>query len=177
MSRPRSLLIGGALAGAAALAAASAAPAAPAASTTTAAPAALRRCHTGGLSASLGRVDAGAGQRDVRLTLRNRSGHRCRTQGWVGMQLRRNGHDVRTNVVRVQGPSHRVVLDAGERAVTTLHWTVVPSPSEPHAGACEPTARRVLITPPDEVSALRIRWTGGPVCQRGRIDVRPLRHR
>jgi hypothetical protein len=165
MSRLRSLLIGGAVAGATALAAA------PGAS------AALPRCHTGGLAASLGRVDAGAGQRDVRLTLRNRSGHTCRTQGWVGMQLRRGGHDVRTNVVREQGPSHRVVLRAGERAISSLHWTVIPAPSEPQSGACEPTARRVLITPPDEVSSLRIRWKGGPVCQRGRIDVTPLRHR
>jgi Protein of unknown function (DUF4232) len=168
MSRSRSLLMGAAVAGAAAVAAAPA---------PSAASAALPRCHSGGLSASLGRFDAGAGQRDVRLTLRNRSGHTCRTQGWVGMQLRRGGHDVRTNVVREQGPSHRVVLRAGERAVATLHWTVVPAPSEPQSGACEPTARHVLITPPDEVGSLRIRWTGGPVCQRGRIDATPLRHR
>jgi hypothetical protein len=144
---------------------------------TSAGAASLPRCHTGGLAASFGRVDAGAGQRFVRLTLRNTSGHTCRTQGWIGMQLRRNGHDVPTDLVRVAGPSHRVVLGAGERAVTTLHWTVIPSGSEPRTGACEPTARRVLITPPDETTSLRLRWPGGVVCGHGRVDARPLRHR
>ena len=167
MSRARTILTGALLAGGAALCGVGAASAAPP----------LPRCHTSGLSASLGRIDAGAGQRDVRLTLRNRSGHTCRTQGWIGMQLRRDAHDVRTDVVRTQGPSQRVVLQAGERAIATLHWTVIPAPSEPQSGACEPTPRRALITPPDETASLRIRWTGGAVCQLGRIDVTPLRHR
>jgi hypothetical protein len=161
------MLTGALLAGGAALCGTSAAAAAPS----------LPRCHTSGLSASLGRVDAGAGQRDVRLTLRNRAGRTCRTQGWVGMQLRRSGRDVLTNVVREQGPSHRVVLRPGERAAATLHWTVIAAPSEPQSAACEPTARRLLITPPDETRTLGIHWPGGPVCQRGRIDVTPLRHR
>jgi Domain of unknown function (DUF4232) len=167
MSRARTILTGALLAGGAALCGVGAASAAPP----------LPRCHTSGLSASLGRIDAGAGQRFVRLTLRNRSAHTCRTQGWIGMQLRRNGANVRTNVIRAQGPSHRVVLHAGDRATTTLHWTVVPAPSEPQSGACEPNPRHVLITPPDETTSLRIRWPGGSVCQRGRIDVTPLRHR
>ena len=161
------ILTGALLAGGAALCGVGAAAAAPQ----------LPRCHTSGLSASLGRIDAGAGQRDVRLTLRNRSGHTCRTQGWIGMQLRRNGRNVPTNLVRAQGPSHRVVLQPGDRAITTLHWTVIPAPSEPQSGACEPTPRRALITPPDETTSLRIRWTGGAVCQHGRIDATPLRHR
>ncbi len=93
------------------------------------------------------------------------------------MQLRRNGRNVPTNLVRAQGPSHRVVLQPGDRAITTLHWTVIPAPSEPQSGACEPTPRRALITPPDETTSLRIRWTGGAVCQHGRIDATPLRHR
>jgi uncharacterized protein DUF4232 len=63
-----------------------------AAAATTASPAvaAPPRCHTNELSASLGRVDAGAGQRFTRLTLRNRASHTCRTQGWVGLQLVRD---------------------------------------------------------------------------------------
>ena len=38
-------------------------------------------------------------------------------------------------------------------------------------------AQHVRITPPDEFTSLRIRWRGGPVCEQGRIEVRPLRHR
>jgi hypothetical protein len=142
-----------------------------------AAGAASPRCHTSGLSAKLGRVDAGAGQRFVRLTLRNRSGHTCHTRGWVGMQLVRNhGQSVPTQVVRSRPPSRRVVLAPGQRAVTTLHWTVIPGAGEPQQSACEPTAQHVRVTPPDETTFLRLRWTGGPVCQSGRIDVTPLRH-
>jgi hypothetical protein len=142
-----------------------------------AAGAATPRCHTSGLSATLGRVDAGAGQRFVRLALRNRSGHACHTRGWVGMQLVRNhGHAVPTQVVRIQPPSRRVVLAPGERAVATLHWTVIPGAGEPQQSACEPTAQHVRVTPPDETTFLRLRWRGGPVCQSGRIDVTPLRH-
>jgi hypothetical protein len=139
--------------------------------------AALPRCHTAGLAGHLGSVSAGAGQRDVRLTLRNTTSHTCRTQGWVGMQLvGRHGRHVRTNAVRVSPPSSRVVLHPGQRARTTLRWTALPSPGEPQSGACEPTARRLRVTPPDETATLSVRWRGGPVCGFGRIEVRPLRH-
>lgn len=138
--------------------------------------AALPRCHTGGVAAHLGRVDAGAGQRFERLTLRNRSGHSCRTQGWVGMQLlHHRGRHVRTNVVRVGGPSHRIVLLPGQRARATLRWGAVPGPGDRQAIRCQPVASHVLITPPDETTSLRLRWKGGPVCERGRIEVTPLR--
>jgi hypothetical protein len=140
--------------------------------------AATPRCHTNELSASLGRVDAGAGQRFARLTLRNRASHTCRTQGWVGLQLVRNhGQQVPTRDVRVQGPSHRVVLAPGERASTKLRWGAIPGLGEPQTGACEPTAQHLRVTPPDETASLRLRWKNGPACQSGRIEVTPLRHR
>lgn len=137
--------------------------------------AALPRCHTGGVAAHLGRVDAGAGHRFERLTLRNVSGHTCRTQGWIGMQLlHQHGRHVRTNVVRIGGPSHRVVLHPGERARTTLDWGAIPGPGDRQRIRCQPVASHVLITPPDETTSLRIRWKGGPVCEQGRIEVTPL---
>jgi hypothetical protein len=149
-----------------------------AAAAATPAAAAPPRCHTNELSASLGRVDAGAGQRFARLTLRNRASHTCRTQGWVGLQLVRNhGQPIPTREVRVQGPSHRVVLAPGERASTNLRWGAIPGPGEPQTGACEPTAQHLRVTPPDETAFLRLRWKGGPACQSGRIEVTPLRHR
>jgi hypothetical protein len=151
-----------------------------AAATTAATPAvaAPPRCHTNELSASLGRVDAGAGQRFTRLTLRNRANHTCRTQGWVGLRLVRNhGQPIPTRDVRVQGPSHRVVLAPGDRAATKLRWGAIPGPGEPQTGPCEPTAQHLRVTPPDETASLRLRWTSGPVCQSGRIEVTPLRHR
>jgi hypothetical protein len=149
-----------------------------AAAAATPAAAAPPRCHTDELSGRLGRVDAGAGQRFVRLSLRNDGDRRCRTQGWVGLQLVRNGgQDVPTRVVRAEGPSRRVVLAPVERASTTLHWGAIPGRGEPQTGACQPTAQRVRVTPPDETTSLRLRWKGGPVCQSGRIEATPLRGR
>src|SRR5262249_20122507 len=110
-------------------------------------------------------------------TLRNTSSHTCRTQGWVGMQLiHHHGRNVPTDVIRSGGPSHRVTLAPGERAVTTLHWAAIPADDEPGTH-CEPTAQHVRIAPPDETHTTRIKWKGGAVCQHGRIDVNPLRHR
>jgi hypothetical protein len=146
-----------------------------AASSHRAAAAVLPRCHTSGLAVHLGRIDAGAGQRDERVTLRNTTGHACRTQGWVGMQLRRNGHDVATNVVRIDGPSHRVVLQPGQHARALLHWAAIPVGTET-GPQCEPNPLRVRITPPDETAFVVKHWGGGPVCGHGEIDVKPLGH-
>ena len=141
-----------------------------AASTSSVAP-----CRTSDLSARLGRVDAGAGQRYVTLTLTNRSGHSCHTYGYVGMQLLDGrGHALPTSVVRdrSQRPA-RVTLAPGGHASTVLHWSVIPSSADPH-GQCGPAPRRLEVTPPDETTHLTIAWAGGQVCERGQITVTRL---
>ena len=113
-----------------------------------ASPAALPPCHTGDLSARLGRIDAGAGQRYETLTLTNVSHHTCHTYGYVGMQLLdAHGRALPTDVVRDHSSQpHRVVLEPGARAATTLHWSVIPSSIDP-GGQCGPAARRVEPQP------------------------------
>jgi Protein of unknown function (DUF4232) len=80
---------------------------------------------------------------------------------------------VPTRFVRVAGPAKTVRLARGAVASSLLHWTAIASGSEPQTGACEPTPAALLVTPPNERTTLRVRWTLGPVCAKGRIDQRP----
>lgn len=153
----------------------------PSASPASAAPAPARRpatpwCTTGQLKVSVRALQPGAGQRYAAVVLTNTSGTACRTRGWVGMQLMgAKGGKVPTLVVRDDSrPPALVRLAAGGSAWARLHWTVVPTGREPDTGACQPTADRALITPPDQHTQLTAPWTLGPVCASGRIDTLPL---
>jgi hypothetical protein len=132
-------------------------------------------CRTVDLSARLGRIDAGAGQRYETLALVNRSRHTCHTYGYVGMQfLDAHGRALPTQVLRDRTyRAHRVLLAPGARAVTRLHWTVIPGTSDPN-GRCGPAPRRLEVTPPDETTHLTIAWAGGAVCGRGQVSVTRL---
>jgi len=134
------------------------------------------RCHTGGVSASLAPGSPGAGQRYALLSLRNKGSRACRVFGYAGLQLLDSHHRaLSTVVVRDHSRAPRsILLRPGARTRALLHWTVIPSPSEPQQGACEPAPRYVEVTPPDEVRHLVIRWGLGPVCGHGRIDLTPF---
>jgi hypothetical protein len=136
----------------------------------------LPRCHTRDLAGRLERGSPGAGQRYATLLLRNRSSHRCRVFGYIGAQLLGSGgRALPTRIVRDHSLTPRtVVLRPGRSAQALLHWGAIPSGAEPQSGPCEPTPQRIEITPPDETTQLIVPWRFGPVCQRGRIDVRPL---
>lgn len=141
----------------------------------TAAPAWIPACRTVDLSARIVPGSPGAGQRYATLVLTNRSRHTCHTYGYVGMGfLDARGNSAATDVVRDHSTApHRVVLLPGHHASTQLHWTVVQGTGDA-SGPCVTAPRRVEITPPDEFSHLIIGWSGGTVCQRGRVDVTPL---
>jgi hypothetical protein len=64
-----------------------------------------------------------------------------------------------------------VTLRHGQRAFADLHWNAIPLDA---ARRC-PKPRSFAVTPPDERTQLRLRWTAAWVCGRGRIDVRPIR--
>jgi len=137
--------------------------------------AAMPACRTSDLSARLGPIGAGAGQRYETLTLVNRSHHVCHTYGYVGMQfLDASGRTLPTTVVRDRSRRpQRVVLAPGARARTQLHWSVVPGRTDP-SGQCGPAPRPVEVTPPDQPSHLILGWGGGQVCERGRVSVTRL---
>lgn len=132
-------------------------------------------CRVADLAARIVPGSPGAGQRYATLRLTNRSDHSCHTYGYVGLLLRgRHGRALATDVVRDRTIApRRVALAPGDHAAARLHWTVVPGRGD-HQGPCATAPLRVDITPPDERAHLTIRWRGGIVCQRGRIDVRAL---
>jgi hypothetical protein len=134
------------------------------------------RCDVHDLTAKLTRFDAGAGQRYATLVLRNRTGHTCRTFGYVGMQLlAADGRALPTDVVRVRRDAVKAVrLQPGDHAYAVLHWGAIPGPGDAPRGGCRPAPRRVEITPPDSTRRLVLPWRAGAVCERGRIEVEPL---
>ncbi len=154
------------------LAAAAALAALPAAASAASPP----RCHTADLSAKVGAVSPGAGQRTATLTLTNHSGHTCRTQGYVGLQLASaSGKKLPTSTVRTGAKAPVVTLKPDAKAVASLQWGVIAGAGEPVNGPCEPTPTDLLVIPPDERTQTAARWTQGPVCQQGRFVVGPLR--
>ena len=134
---------------------------------------ALARCHTGELSGRLGFIQGAAGSRIGPLVLRNRSGHSCTLFGYIGGQLYdAAGRPIPTRIVRDHSRRrHTVVIAPGRSAFAELHWLAIPSGG---ARRC-PQPRSFAVTPPDERTQLRVRWTAAWICGHGRIDVRPVR--
>jgi hypothetical protein len=143
--------------------------------TTTAEAASMPACSTSELSATLIAGSPGAGQRYATLELMNNSRHSCHTYGHVGLQfLGSHGRRVATDVIWDSHPTpRRIVIPAGAAATAQLHWAAVPGTGD-QSGPCVTPPTRVEITPPDQTSPLTIAWKGGPVCERGRIDVTAL---
>jgi hypothetical protein len=131
----------------------------------------LVRCHTADLSARLGFIQGAAGSRFGPLVLTNRSRHACTLFGFIGGQLYgAGGRRLPTRIVRDHSvPERTVTVAPGRRAFAELHWIAIPSGG---ARRC-PRPRSFAVTPPDERTQLRVRWTAGWVCGR-RIDVRPV---
>jgi Protein of unknown function (DUF4232) len=134
----------------------------------------LVRCHTADLSGRLGFIQGAAGSRFGPLVLKNRSHHTCTLFGYIGGQLyNAAGRPIPTRIVRDHSrPEHTVTVAPGHSAFADLHWSAIPSGG---ARSC-PLPRTFAVTPPDERTQLRVRWTAGHVCGHGRIDVRPVRH-
>ncbi|MFC7383873.1 DUF4232 domain-containing protein [Sphaerisporangium rhizosphaerae] len=142
-----------------------------AAKSATAGESAVARCRTTQLKASVGRVDAGAGQRYAPLVFTNTSAKTCWVYGFVGLvMIDGRGDALRTRTRRESVTPHRVTLRPGGQGRARLHWTVMKVGAEK---ACQPAAR-LMIIPPDEVAHLEIPFKAN-VCDDGRVDVTPFR--
>ncbi|MGW0061806.1 DUF4232 domain-containing protein [Streptosporangium sandarakinum] len=127
------------------------------------------RCRTGALSARVGRVDAGAGQRYAPLVFTNGSTRTCWVYGFPGLvTIDRNGDALRTRPRRENVRPQRVTLRPGASAHFRMHWTEVPSGRET---IC-PASARLMVIPPDETAYLTVPFSAR-VCDDGRIDLTP----
>jgi hypothetical protein len=143
-----------------------------------AASAAPPQCATADISAKVGQINAGAGQRQAPLILTNHSGHTCRTGGYVGLQLVTANHkNLPTNAVRVSGQTPTLTLKPGQQAVSTMSWTVIASGNEPVDGPCEGNPSDLLVIPPNQRTQTAAAWKQGPVCGHGKISITPLKKR
>jgi hypothetical protein len=131
------------------------------------------RCHTADLSAGLGFIQGAAGSRFGPVVLTNRSHRVCTLYGYIGGQLYgAAARRIPTRLIRDRTRPKLVVrLLHGQRAFADLHWSAIPLDG---ARRC-PKPRSFAVTPPNARTQLRLRWTAGWVCGRGRIDVRPVR--
>ena len=132
--------------------------------------AAVPRCHTSGLTATVSGYDAGAGQRYARLILRNISGHACRMYGFPGLGLGNSSEGFGSNTTRDGSAGASFVIIPGGHAHATLHWAAVPATDETGA-QCEPTATVLQVIPPNETTPTVATWAGGPVCQHNHLGV------
>lgn len=124
------------------------------------------RCNYTNLSATLAHPDAGAGQRYVQFVVTDTGPTTCTLYGHGGFAL--VGAPTQLTWTADPGPS-LVTLAPGEQAAMTLHWAAVPADDETGA-QCEPVAASAISIPPDETQPLEVAWTGGPVCQHGKMD-------
>ncbi|MFF1274291.1 DUF4232 domain-containing protein [Streptomyces marokkonensis] len=117
------------------------------------------RCRTAGLSAAVGRMDPGAGQRNLPIVLTNVSSRTCTLHGYPGAAfVDAAGEQLGRDPKRAPGDAATVTLAPGGSAWAGLRYA---SPGVSGARAATPAA--LLVTPPDERDALRVPWRAGAV--------------
>jgi Protein of unknown function (DUF4232) len=133
-------------------------------------------CGTGQLAVTTHGLNPGAGNRYAVVVLTNTSPGTCRTQGYIGMQLvSGSGSAVPTNVVRDHSRTAApLTLASGQHAYARLHWGAVAGNGDSTGSNCQTPASRLEVTPPDSYSHEVVKWSYGPVCEKGRIVVLPL---
>ena len=132
----------------------------------------IDRCHTSELTGSLVPGDPGAGQRHATLVLTDTGGETCTIDGYGGIGLvDAAGRALPTKQVRVASPAPKLItLRPGATVRAQLQWGAVPGTGDSTTGDCQPTAAALQVIPPDETDALRVAWSGGPVCEGGTIQ-------
>lgn len=117
------------------------------------------RCHTAELSAEVGRMDPGAGQRNFPIVLTNTSARTCTVYGYPGAAfVDASGEQLGPDPERAPGAPARVTLAPGDSAWAGLSYS---SPEISGARTARPAA--LLVTPPDEREPIEVPWTAGAV--------------
>ncbi|WP_244971868.1 DUF4232 domain-containing protein [Streptomyces griseoloalbus] len=117
------------------------------------------RCHTAELSAAVGRMDPGAGQRNFPVVLTNVSSRTCTLHGYPGAAfVDAAGEQLGRDPERTPGGAATVTLAPGDSAWAGLRFS---SPGV--SGARTATPATLLVTPPDERNPLEVPWRAGAV--------------
>ncbi|MFD8521326.1 DUF4232 domain-containing protein [Streptomyces capillispiralis] len=117
------------------------------------------RCRTAELSAAVGRMDPGAGQRNFPVVLTNVSSRTCTLYGYPGAAfVDAAGGQLGRDPKRTPGDPATVTLAPGGSAWAGLRYA---SPGVSGARTATPAA--LLVTPPDERDSLEVPWRAGAV--------------
>ncbi|MFI5567181.1 DUF4232 domain-containing protein [Streptomyces sp. NPDC051740] len=117
------------------------------------------RCRTAELSAAVGRMDPGAGQRNFPVVLTNVSSRTCTLYGYPGAAfVDAAGEQLGRDPERTPGDPATVTLRPGASAWAGLRYS---SPGVSGARTATPAA--LLVTPPDEREPLKVPWKAGAV--------------
>ncbi|MFF0160888.1 DUF4232 domain-containing protein [Streptomyces sp. NPDC005263] len=132
----------------------------PAATRSAASPAAaLSRCHTSELRATVGRNDPGAGQENFPVVLTNASSRTCTVRGYPGAAfLDTSGRQLGPDPKRSSATPETVTLAPGRSA-----WAGLSFANPEISGAHAATPASLLVTPPNERDPLKVPWRGGKV--------------
>lgn len=130
-----------------------------AAPSTSAPPADGTRCRTADLSASVGRLDPGAGQKNFPVVLTNDSDRVCTLRGYPGAAfVDAAGKQLGPDPKRSEATPTTVELAPGASAWAGLSFA---NPEISEAETATPAA--LLVTPPDEREPLKVAWDKGEV--------------
>jgi hypothetical protein len=117
------------------------------------------RCHTTELHASVGANNPGAGQENFPIVLTNASQRTCTLYGYPGAAfIDSSGRQVGPDPKRSSAGPTTVTLAPGGSA-----WAGMTFGNPGISGAKTATPASILITPPDELSQLKVKWTQGVV--------------
>ncbi|WP_405735913.1 DUF4232 domain-containing protein [Streptomyces sp. NBC_01537] len=117
------------------------------------------RCHTTELRASVGANDPGAGQENFPIVLTNTSQRTCTLYGYPGAAfIDSSGRQVGPDPKRSSAGPTTVTLAPDGSA-----WAGLTFSNPEISGAKTATPASLLITPPDELSQLKVKWTQGAV--------------
>jgi hypothetical protein len=117
------------------------------------------RCHTTELRATVGANDPGAGQENFPIVLTNTSQRTCTLYGYPGAAfIDSSGRQVGPDPKRSSAGPTTVTLAPGGSA-----WAGMTFSNPEISGATTATPASLLITPPDELSQLKVKWTQGAV--------------
>jgi YVTN family beta-propeller protein len=123
-------------------------------------------CTAHQLAASLGRLNAGAGRREITLTVTNHSSAWCKLAGYPGLRLlSRSGHLLAVHVGQAAASHGAVILAGGDAAHACLGWEALFGPFV--------TPYSVQVALPGVSGHLTFRWTWGRIGMH-KLSVTPL---
>jgi hypothetical protein len=140
-----------------------------------------RACTGPNLSGSFSEIpgSAGAGHISYRLTIKNKTAHKCFVEGQPKVRLLdRHGHSLPSHVVATGGTAHKVVIAPGHTAFADARFSPdVPGSGDHQTGKCQPTAFRARISPrPGGGKTVVPVSPHTSVCEQGTMQFRPFHH-